>query len=379
MKNETVRYYDISGVGISVRGQGKYADAFMSYFKPQEVPILKNEPLLEVFFEDTPDRVSIPVSYYSLSGKIAFNEEEFFVKKKDFLYSVSNLFQPEKTVILKLCCTRRTSLKNWVLNLAHSNNVGVTRSEDKFVDSIMNYEVFWYIFAILLMRQKKVFVHSGIVDNDGKAIVIGGTGGCGKTSTLLAFLQNKRFKYVAEDFGIMGSNGITYYTPKKIAIYQSDAKYKNPDVVSALKRINLKHQLLWNFFRVLGMNPRFRFTPEQLFNNERIIKESEIDCIIYMSRVSEGDISKVNVSDIELCTKLRYASFRELKELSEILSNIRAVGDINIRNAYPDISELGEEYEKILLNIIGEHRICWLKVPLKIEPQKIIDYILKEM
>lgn len=372
-------YYSVAGIGIAIEGDGKYADAFREYFKSEEKVALE-EISLRLRIENDPDKVLIPARYYSLSGKIAFNNSYYYVKKKNFVYSVQNLFNREKPVVLKLCYTGKNYLKNLIAAIIGSNNVGVYCNKDRFVDSIMNYEVFLYIFAVLLMRAdiKKIFVHCGIAKYMGKAIVLAGTSGCGKTSTLLSLLQRKGYKYIADDFGILGSDGNAYYMQKKMAVYQSDAKYKNPDVIKALKKLPIREFVNWRFFSFMARNPRYRFIPQQLFGENRIAKKGKIDTIIYMSRISQNaSASRQIIKKEELCTKIRHASFRELKELSEILNNIRAVGDENIRNAYPAIEELEREYEQVILEILSNTKIGMLEVPLRVNPDDIADMLLQ--
>lgn len=373
-----VTYYDIAGIGITIEGNGEYAEAFREYFKSEEKSILERETLLRIRIENNPDQVMIPAKYYSLSATIAFNDSDYYVKKKDFVYSVSNLFDQKKPVILKLCYTRKNSLKNKALTFMRPNNVGVCKKQNKFVDSIMNYEVFLYIFAVLLMRRGKIFVHCGIVEHINQAFVLAGTSGCGKTSTLLSFLQKRDFKYIADDFGILGNDGNVYYMQKKTAVYQSDAKYKNPDVMKALKKLPFRHRIHWGIFRLMKMNPRYRFIPQQLFGEERVAKKGKAAVIVYMSRIPQNaSISRQDIKMEELCIKLRNASFRELRELSEILYNIRAVGDENTRNAYPAVSQLEKVYDEVLMKALSDKAIGVLEVPLKVNPDDIAETLLE--
>ena len=257
------------------------------------------------------------------------------------------------------------------------HGIGLERIEDRFVDSIMNYSCFFYLFPVLLMRRNKVFVHCGIAENAGKAFVMCGTGGCGKTSTLMEFLSKEGFKYLAEDFGILGKDGRAYFMPKKMAIYQSDAKYKNPDVVKGLRKLPLTYRVHWKFFELCKWNPRYRFAPKELFGEERVAKDAMLNKVIYVSRVRENMPLRYSAIDIEeLCTKIRHASFRELKQLSEILNNIRAVGDAEIRNSYPEPAQLETRYEQLLREGLTGKNIGLLEVPLKADPREIVDTML---
>lgn len=373
-----IRYYRISGVNISIQGEGKYAEAFQKYFMTEEVSEVQKPISLAVIVVDNPKEVEVSASFFSLSGKISFNHSEYCVKKNNFIYSVSNLFSDTDTAVLKLCYTARKTLKNKVGTFLLPNHIGINNSGDEFVDSIMNYEVFWYIFAVILMRQDKIFVHSSMIERNGNALVLAGTGGCGKTSTLLKLMEQKGYKYLGEDFGVLGCDGIAYYTPKKMAIYQSDAKYGNPDVMKALNELPVRERLQWKFLIALGKNPRYRFTPQQLFGDSRIERQGEIRTIVYMSRVSGKNVFRASADQSELCTKIRHATFRELKELAEILNNIRAVGDKSVRKFYPELSQIECQYEHLLKKILSNKTTGMLNVPLKVSPDEIAENIVDE-
>ena len=379
MDQNNLKYYQIAGMNMSIQGEGAYTEALQSYFQAAEVSVPSDPILLSVIIEDDPAKVAISAKYYSLSGKISFNNTDYCVREPGFVYSVLHLFDDTEPVVLKVCCTRKKSLRSQIGILINSHGIGLERIEDRFVDSIMNYSCFFYLFPVLLMRQNKVFLHCGIAENAGKAFVMCGTGGCGKTSTLMELLSKEGFKYMAEDFGILGNDGMAYYMPKKMAIYQSDAKYKNPDVVKGLRKLPLTYRAHWKFFELCKQNPRYRFTPKELFGEERVAKEGTLDKVIYLSRVREDvPLTYSDISIEELCSKIRHASFRELKQLSEILNNIRAVGDAEIRNSYPELAQLEARYEQLLREGLTGKKIGLLEVPLKADPSEIVDAMLDE-
>ena len=64
--------------------------------------------------------------------------------------------------------------------------------------------------------------------------------------------------------------------------------------------------------------------------------------------------------------------------MSEILYNIRAVGDENTRMAYPAVSELEKEYDEVLKQALSNKVTGVLEVPLKVNPDDIAE-ILHQM
>ena len=373
-----IRHYNVAGIHMSIQGVGEYADALRDYFRTEEIQDLGGSVSLSIIVSNNPEEVLIPAQFYSLSGKISFNESEYCVKKKNCIYSVSNLFSSTGSTVLRLCYTRKKSLLHTVrVNLLNSS-VDVSSSKDEFIFSVMNYQVFLYIFALVLMKQRKLFIHCAMVERYDKALILVGTSGCGKTSTLFKFVEDEKCRYMAEDFGVCGCDGYAHYMPKKMTIYESDAKYENILILQSLKQLTFWQRMRWKFFILLGLNPSFHPAPEQVFNKDKIAKESKIETVIFLSRVGGGgtEISKLEINQAELCTKIRYAAFRELGELNEILNNIRAVGDENTRKAYPELHKIEEEYEHMLFEMLFDKRIGVMEVPLKAIPEDIMNNIL---
>ena len=207
MNHDNIKYYQIAGINMSIQGEGIYAESLRSYFQTEENQTPPESVLLQVVVENDPAKVTVPAKYYSLSGKIAFNSTAYCVQEKGYVYSVSNLFSATEPVVLRICCTKKKNLRNQIRALRNPHCVGLGRAQDRFADSVMNYACFLYIFPVLLMRQDKIFIHCGIFENAGSAYVMCGTSGCGKTSALMDVLQKNGFKYLADDFGILGGGG----------------------------------------------------------------------------------------------------------------------------------------------------------------------------
>lgn len=378
MSDQLKTFYKVADIIVSIEGNNVYAEALRKYFINEEIHqdecveqflIRVNEPINDSDFEP---------EYYSLSGTIAFNAIEYRVRKSNFIYRVKNLFDNSKTTVLNINWTRKATVGHYLINHMRAKNIGVYSNADKFVDSIMNYEVFLYIFAMILMKYNKVFVHSAIVEYKGDAIVITGTSGCGKTSTLLQFLEKQECKYISEDFSIIDDNGNVYFTPKKMAVYQSDAKYKNKNVLKALKGMTVIEKFYWNIFKIMGQNPRHRFDPHEFFGVDKISKVSKVKKVIYMSRKENTEINKCELSEKEIVEKISYASFRELRELYEVLYNIRAVGDEKIREAYPPLEHIQTNYKTILEKALKNGKTGLLEVPLKISPIEIVSRLAED-
>jgi len=367
-------FYEIAEVVIAIEGSNECAEELRKYFEQEKIGSSNctENFLIQVNMEDN---IEERVEYWSLSKSIAFNEFEYRVNKKHFVYSVSNLFNKNEKTILRINWKRKDSILNYLIGHLRPKGIGAYKNSEMFVDSVMNYEVFLYVFPFVLMKYNKVFIHSGVITQGNEAVIMAGTSGCGKTSALMEFLNRSGCKYVADDFGILDSSGQAWFIPKKTAIYQSDAKYGNMHIVKALKNISLKEKFFWQVFKLLGLNPRCRFSPYELFNEVGISKKAKLKKLVYLTRKNTKDFNKTSITHEEITERIMISSFRELKELNNILGNIRSDGDDDIRVNYPAMEILQEQYKTILYEALKEVEVGLLELPINAVPSDIVDNI----
>ena len=106
------------------------------------------------------------------------------------------------------------------------------------------------IFAILsvkLIQKGYTFVHAGCLSHHGEGILIVAMQDTGKTSTVLSLLDGKEFKFLGDDFAIIGKNGITYSYPKKVRLSPRTLGGKVISPQGALERKFLRSRMVSTF------------------------------------------------------------------------------------------------------------------------------------
>lgn len=185
------------------------------------------------------------------------------------------------------------------------------------------------------------------------------------------------YQYLSEDFGIISSDGKLYDMQKKAAIYQSDVKWGNPILVKALKTLPKSLQREWNWKTKTGKNPVHYFSPKELFGDD-IAPTSSLDKVFYLKRVMiKGNATSRPLDVDEIAERIKTASFRELKELYELLSNIRAVGGNDYWDSYPTIQDLESLYLSIIKPVLTKARCFELVLPANADPKYSAEHILK--
>lgn len=363
------RYFDVAGLGMTIEGNNEWTAEYWKYFSSIEV-----EEELELTFLNIRivNEINIIERYTSLSQAILFNENEFMVKKGDYIYKIKNLFGQGMTII-EICHKNVKNLPHKIKNIIGIAEHATHSIKEGIVNHIMGYDFMLWVIPVALMKYNRLFLHCGAMEKDGKAVIITGTGGSGKTGTQLLAMSDYGYRYMADDFCILSTSGMAYYFPKKIKIYQSDIEYKNKFIYLAYKKLPITKRINWQILKKMNKDPRGEFYIEKVFKTDEVVKSAPIGKIIYVARTNSKAINEYRIEDREFSKRTRLASFREIRELYNILSNICSVGDERIRKCYPEWRDLETEYEGIMMKILSnsfERRL--LEVPEKIHPGEII-------
>ena len=311
----------------------------------------------------------INLDYEVTSGNnFKFNKNSFCYKSLYPLkYQVTNLFNDNTTKIDIEFINKniKTKLQSFLYG---KNNL------EK--NTILSYSLFWYILEIELLKRDKTFLHAGIFSKNDEAIAITGTGGSGKTSSLFKMLENKKYKYLSEDFGIISKNLKTYYNPKPLSIYESDIKFNPKILKQTYEFLDIKQKLLWDIqVKLLKRNPIVKVNPEVLLKSQ-IQKEAKLKKVLYYLRTDTKTIKINDISKEELAIRSLNVALREFKMFFEIFTllnankkkeyNFLTVDDIinNIKNLYLDIFSKTENYI--------------VEIPFKETPDNIVEFLKNE-
>jgi hypothetical protein len=85
----------------------------------------------------------------------------------------------------------------------------------------------WVLYTIepFLRWKDKCFLHCGAVEKDGAAIVFPAASGVGKT-TMAMYLTGKGYSYLADDWLIVGQDGMAYPFYKTVHVFDYNLKDK---------------------------------------------------------------------------------------------------------------------------------------------------------
>lgn len=302
---------------------------------------------------------------FSAKGSMHFNKEEFYV---DYLsevsYTVKGLWGAGPVVI------RLNSAKSNLKKAFKSKVHGRVRQEK---DTILSYSLFWYVVHVVLLRKDTAFLHAGVLEREGKGIVITGTGGCGKTSTLFKLLENSEYSYLAEDFGIIDKEARGHFSRKPISLYASDIEFGQRLLKDHYNRLPWREQKLWKLKRKgLKLNPMIKVPPRDLMGDQHS-QSADVGQILYFVRNADDTLTHCDISSQELADRVLNASMRELKTLEELLQLMKA----NAPTDYPipEFKEIEEKTRAIYLQAFDKTSKKLVYIPAKTRPDELIAYL----
>lgn len=375
------KYYKIANFNYSVEGNGKLADAFFSYFSASGIPestVLNATDFSLMITENTNEFNSWTkpfLSNFSLSGSLGFSSNIYLKNCGSYSFAVKNLFvnEPVQLLVYSPCKKRIYNKATRMAKRVIADNRLFT-IYDSIVERVMNYSCFWYIFSMAVLKRKLSFLHGGILSYKDHGIVLTGTGGCGKTSIAFKMMEKSDFcKYVVDDFCLVGADGYAYANPKPYTIYHSDAKwgYKSIDHYIAYK-MPKRVKRYWKLASLLGFNSYCRIHRTEMFQHDQLENAVKITEVYFLARSADDRIRVSPISIDSLAARCAAASFRELKELYEMLTNIHAVSTVD-STAFPALGSIYSMFLSIYREAFKNAALHLVELPLKVSPDEVIE------
>jgi len=248
-----------------------------------------------------------------------------------------------------------------------------------------NINTDWLLYEIepLISWKTKTFLHCGAVEKDGRAILFPAGGGVGKT-TLVTFLLRKGFRYLSDDWLIVGDDGKAYPFLKTIHIFDYNLKDKDLAkrvlgrrrffVMLKIKFLSLLPKIIPSrFTRIIvdRLMPIFSEDISKVFPKAKVGKISQIKKVFWL--LKEKNISAPIIEKANSKTIARKMSYINLLEMNHFFRNYYE---------YAYDTEVNEEIEsrhkndiKILEKAFKKADIYAVKVPAKMNPAKVFNLI----
>jgi hypothetical protein len=310
-------------------------------------------------------RRSFKPTHSSAKQHMTFNSSMFYYDEP-LPYLCENLF------IKNACCTLYVNdslATNTMTRLRKLLSTSVNMRPE------ISYELFWYIIQVRLLHYECSFIHASIFNNhNAEALAFIGTGGSGKTSTMLKYFSKGRGSYMSEDFGIVCRDGNTLLSSKSLTIYQSDISSNIPMKKSFYKSLSVLSRLKWEWIRIFrGGNPKIRVPINEYFDRQMMGKKERINRAYYIIRSSTKNPSVEAVNVSEFTERVLSVTLREMKKLSELLNLISANKPVDYN--YPSVYNISESIKSVYLQAFSDCETCIIEVPFSFTSNEMVEFL----
>jgi hypothetical protein len=155
------------------------------------------------------------------------------------------------------------------------------------------YEIIDPLMWVRLMSSGATFVHASSVAAGGEAVMFSGTGGVGKSTSLLSIMESSdRFTYLADDLVIVDSTGTLWRHPKHLQVYEYNLRSSPSARLAVFERLGPVERLLWRArARLLGPSRvRKRLSATDLFGRGRVADSATLFAVAWLTpaRTKQG-------------------------------------------------------------------------------------------
>lgn len=167
-------------------------------------------------------------------------------------------------------------LKNVLPIIVHENSItypskclSIKKVKTGFIihSNYPNFLVNVYIDA-LLNETKKTFVHSSaVINNRNEVTLFAGTGGVGKTSLMIYFV-NKGYRFLSDDLTILTNKNKVYSFPRKISIKEY---YDNIQTGIYQLKLSKRKKIIYKMKRGIAENVPFTGLLKKGLHNDNLI------------------------------------------------------------------------------------------------------------
>lgn len=213
------------------------------------------------------------------------------------------------------------------------------------------------------LHEDLALVHAAAIERNGKAILFSGTGGVGKSSTVLHFSKISGCAFISDDICVVSASGEVFPNmawPKIYAYNVTDAYSKN----LALENRSVISRLHFSLRNALGLSARRKVDPRRLY--DRVVSSSaQLGGVLFLKRerVDSAQIAPMAIpTAAEMIIDImetEYFAFHKL--IYWDCYNAKSIGVAPLM----DMVQIHASWEEVLKSFLETATVEKLSVPLR--------------
>lgn len=252
---------------------------------------------------------------------------------------------------------------NQVLSFVRKfNNIEFAARKERVPTFIFETVILPYL---LLFNYSKLIIHStGVVKGD-KAFLIGGTGGCGKTSLELELCLNNEYAFVNDDMGVLSTSGDIFPNLVHPKIYGYNVNENAILKSKLLSEASILDKVHWDFHsklfglskvrrRLIIENFKYLTKPKTLTNYIILLKENVDDVIIEKLTIEQAVHMSLSVILTEYSKIINHVYWHEFNTTS------------NSKTPLTTMEKVISTWKENSVNLFSKVSLHKIRIPIKI-------------
>ncbi|MEZ5175689.1 MAG: hypothetical protein R2823_05740 [Acidimicrobiia bacterium] len=233
------------------------------------------------------------------------------------------------------------------------------------------YEIIDSLLAYQLLHNRSAMLHAAALCKGDRTAVLAGTGGVGKSTSLLAAMSRRQdLRYLGDDLIVIDENGRAFRHPKKVQVYDYNLDRLPETKTRLLDRLGPARRGLWTV-RASWLGPkqvRMRVSAEDLFGAAQVADESQIDTVFW---VVPGAVERVTSRPMDPGEAAQHAAAALVDEFWDF-ARLLNLGSV--------LTDRAMSLDAFYSDTLGVYRSAFsrgecyqLSVPRDAEPVEIVD------
>ncbi|OPY70022.1 MAG: hypothetical protein A4E62_01678 [Syntrophorhabdus sp. PtaU1.Bin002] len=223
--------------------------------------------------------------------------------------------------------------------------------------------------ATFLFNRERVLVHASCFKKDERTIMIGGTGGMGKTSLEMRFCRDLGYSFVADDICVLDREGFVYPNLSFPKIYCYNTFGDKELEIDLLKEYGMLNKLHWGVIKHIRgpSSVRRKANPSEFYTGFESDATRVTDYYILTKCDSIDRVTEEPIPSDRVAQNTRLVIENEYRRFTDHLQR----NDIDrIRSGNPPRWQVGNmfaEWEKVYANVFERTNCSVLRIPPQLE------------
>ena len=229
-----------------------------------------------------------------------------------------------------------------------------------------------------MMFRKNMFILHGsaLATKDGKVVMIGGTGGTGKTSTLISLGKRNDIYFVCDDLCIINNSGQVFvnYSYPKVYAYNTVGSKEFENMI--IENDSYFGKFQWEFKKkTKGLSSvRRRIKPTQLYNilPEDKIDDLELSTYIILNRTNSVNEININKISSKIATEISYKIIKNEMNKFYVPLTYRKLNSLyDGEESYYDEDSIFNQWKKYMNQALEKIDILQVDIPFNYDNEKL--------